>query len=244
MVDNMAFGGGGLPGNGMGGVEAGKRGIDDGHDVHTLGFGKHGGKGGDGDDGKNLWLEKGFEGDGGGEKGDDKKDDKDGDKKKVDGNSTFDMSRPDEKNIPKPAGNDKSTQNAPATTDKPAASDKPEPDTNNSNTFFNPAAEKGGEELALALALANNNKAEVEGVVITDDLKKPVERRSGCAKHIDAECKACQSSFDTYQDCLCDRLLRSETPVPSIYFVRRASQNLHSQHRTPRRVRFSVPWMP
>jgi hypothetical protein len=160
IVDNMAPGGGGLPPGGMGG-DIGKRGKLDTdldstvNNVYTSG--KYGSdKSKDGEKGGGNWMDKGFAGDM--FKGDKDKDDDEKSKDKDDkssGDSTFDNNRPDNKDDK--SSTDKSIPDVPASNDKPAASDKSTPEINNSNTFFDPAAEKEAEELALTLDAANDN---------------------------------------------------------------------------------------
>lgn len=81
------------------------------------------------------------------------------------------------------------------------------PDTYDSSTYHDAAAEKEAEELALALDAASENAAEDEGADENAKVKRRRESRGRretgvCRKYTSAKCEKCQKEWESYQACL------------------------------------------
>ena len=84
------------------------------------------------------------------------------------------------------------------------------PDTSDSSTYYDAAAEKEAEELALVLDAARGNVADDEGAEENVKVKRRrevQERRNvgGRKEYTPAGCQKCQEGWEMYQTCLCDR---------------------------------------
>lgn len=84
------------------------------------------------------------------------------------------------------------------------------PDTFDSSTYYDAAAEKEAEELALVLDAARENVAEDEGADKNVNVKRRRQNEGrrdvgGCKKYTPAKCKECQKEWEMYQACLCEK---------------------------------------
>ncbi|KAI4950710.1 hypothetical protein J4E91_004595 [Alternaria rosae] len=94
------------------------------------------------------------------------------------------------------------------------------PDKHDSSTYYDAAAEKEAEELALVLDAASDNVAEDESADTNVNVKRGQEMESksveGCKrKSKPAECVKCEKEWEMHVSCLCEKKVSIDACVQS-----------------------------